>query len=72
MHTSTMETEGVGKTKPQYIFNTYKRYKTLKYAICPINFPGAYHLQAKFQTGLPCKSSKYQNFVTKQESVETN
>lgn len=52
MHTRTMETEGVGKTKPQYIFNTYKRYKTLQYAICPIHFPGTSCLQAKFQTGL--------------------
>lgn len=51
MHTRTMETEEVGKTKPQYIFN-YKRYKTLKYAICPIHFPSTSCLQAKFQTGL--------------------
>lgn len=41
MHTRITETEGAGKTKPQYIFNTYKWCKTSKYAICLIHFPGA-------------------------------
>lgn len=69
MHTRTMETEGVGKTKPQYTLNTFKRYKTLKYTTCPINFPAAHCLWVKLQTALPCKSSKQETFVTKQEPV---
>lgn len=52
MHTRPMKTEGVGKTKPQHIFNTFHRYKILKYATSPINFLGAYCLWIKLQTGL--------------------